>query len=152
MGKIDWCKKQKSGITLVEQNPNLAQAYILKAEDALKTLHAITSKDWKISTAYYSMYFSLYSILTKIGVKCEIHSCTIEFAKVFLKDYFSKEELDLIEKSQSARVDAQYFVDKTVPDEFSELMIKKAPDFLIKCKAIKEKLTEKKIADIRNKI
>ncbi len=117
---------------------------MLKAEDALKTLHAITSTDWRISTAYYSMYFSLYSILTKIGVKCEIHLCTIEFAKVFLIDYFSKEEMDLIEKSQSARVDAQYFVDRAVPDEFTESMIKKAPDFLIKCKTIKEKLTEKK--------
>ena len=51
------------------------------------------TKDWKISTAYYTIYFSLYALLMKIGVKCEIHSCTIEFARQLLKEQISKEEV-----------------------------------------------------------
>lgn len=94
MDKIIWCLKQKGGIQLVDPNSNLAEAYIKKAEDSLSSIRINKIKDWKISTAYYTMYFSLYSILMKIGVKCEIHSCTLEFAKHFLKEYFSEDELD----------------------------------------------------------
>lgn len=97
-------------------------------------------KDWKISNAYYTLYFSLYSLLTKIGIKCEIHSCTIEFAKRFLKDYFNKEELDLIEDSLKARIDSQYYIDRTVPEEQYNKMIIKAPGFVVKCKSIIIKL------------
>ena len=74
---------------MVEPNSNLAEAYIKKAEEALESMRINVVKDWKISTAYYTLYFSLYSILTRIGIKCEIHSCTIAFAKRFLREFFS---------------------------------------------------------------
>ncbi len=150
MNKILWCAKKKGGLSLIEPNPDLAQAYIKKAEEALESMRINVIKDWKISTAYYTLYFSLYSILTKIGVKCEIHSCTIEFAKRFLKDYFNEEELDFTEDSLKARIDSQYYVDRTVPDEQYNKMIENAPEFLIKCKSILIKLNEKKINEIRN--
>ena len=102
-------------------------------------------KDWKISTAYYTLYFSLYSILTKIGIKCEIHSCTIAFAKRFLREFFSEEDLDFIEDSLKARIDSQYYIDRTVPDEQYNKMVKNTPWFLVKCKSILIKLNEKKI-------
>ncbi len=150
MNKILWCSKKKGGLSLIEPNSDLAHAYIKKAEESLESMRINVVKDWKISTAYYTLYFSLYSILTKIGVKCEIHSCTIEFAKRFLKDYFNKEELDFTEDSLKARIDSQYYVDRTVPDEQYNKMIAKAPEFLIKCKSILIKLNEKKINQIRS--
>ena len=116
MDKLKWCAGKKEGLKLIESNSNLAEAYIKKAEEALESMRINTIKDWKISTAYYTIYFSIYALLTKIGIKCEIHSCTIEFAKQFLKEYFSKEELDFVEDSLKARIDSQYYVDKTVPD------------------------------------
>jgi len=108
-------------------------------------------KDWKISTAYYTVYFSLYAVLMKLGVKSEIHSCTIEFAKRFLKEYFEEKELDFIEDSLKARVDSQYYINRTVPDEQYNKMIQKAPKFLVKCKSILIKLNEKKVNEIRDK-
>ena len=86
MDKIKWCAGKKEGLSLIEPNSDLAEAYIKKAEEALESMSVNIIKDWKISTAYYTIYFSLYSILTKIGIKCEIHSCTIAFAKRFLKE------------------------------------------------------------------
>ena len=149
MDKIKWCAGKKEGLSLIEPNSNLAEAYIKKAEEALESMRVNVIKDWKISTAYYTLYFSLYSILTKIGIKCEIHSCTIEFAKRFLRDYFTEEDLDFIEDSLKARIDSQYYVDRTVSDDQYNKMIKKAPEFLVKCKSILIKLNEKKINDIR---
>ncbi|MFH1590100.1 MAG: hypothetical protein ABIB43_06035 [archaeon] len=151
MDKIKWCIKKKEGLGLIEPNSNLAEAYIIKAEEALESMRLNVIKDWKISTAYYTIYFSLYSILTKIGVKCEIHSCTIEFAKRYLKDYFNEEELGFTEDSLKARIDSQYYIDRTVPNEQYNKMMLKTPEFLVKCKSILIKLNEKRINEIRNK-
>ena len=85
----------------------------------------------------------------KLGVKCEIHSCTIEFAKRFLKDFFEANELDFIEDSLKARVDSQYYIDRTVPDKQYGKMTQKAPEFLVKCKSVLIKLNEKKVNEIR---
>jgi len=98
MDQIKWCLNQKKGIELVEPNDNLREAYLIKADEALETLRTSKIKDWQLTTAYYAIYHSLYSLLMKIGVKCEIHSCTIEFAKRFLKKYFSAEDFDSLTK------------------------------------------------------
>ena len=136
MDKIKWCAGKKEGLSLIEPNSNLAEAYIKKAEEALESMRVNVIKDWKISTAYYTLYFSLYSVLTKIGIKCEIHSCTIAFAKRFLREFFSEEDLDFTEDSLKARIDSQYYIDRTVPDEQYNKMVKNAPEFLVKCKSI----------------
>ncbi len=135
----------------MEPNLNLADAYTKKAEEALESMRVNIIKDWKISTAYYTIYFSVYSLLVKIGIKCEIHSCTIEFAKQFLNGYFSEEEIDFIEDSLKARIDSQYYVDRAVSDTQFNKMIKFTPGFLVKCKSIIMKLSEKKINEIRKK-
>ena len=151
MDKIKWCAGKKDGLTLIEPNSNLAGAYIHKAEEALESMRVNIIKDWRISTAYYTIYFSLYAVLTKIGIKCEIHSCTIEFAKKFIKDYFKESELDFTEDSLKARIDSQYYIDRTVTDEQYHKMLQKSPEFLVRCKSILIKLNEKKINEIRDK-
>jgi len=147
--KIKWCAGKREGLSLIEPNSDLAEAYIQKAEEALESLMVNVIKDWKISTAYYTLYFSLYSILTKIGIKCGIHSCTIAFTKRFLSEFFSDEDIDFTEDSLKARIDSQYYIGRAVPDEQYDKMIKNAPEFLVKCKSILIKLNEKKINDIR---
>lgn len=150
MDQIKWCLNQKKGIELVEPNDNLRDAYLIKAEEALETLRTSKSRDWQLTTAYYTIYHGIYSLLMKIGVKCEIHSCTIEFTKRFLKDYFSSEDFELIDKAFSARIDSQYYVNKEVPDKNYDLIIKKTPAFLVKCKNVV--IDQKEIDGIRDQI
>jgi uncharacterized protein (UPF0332 family) len=152
MNKIKWCCEKKEGLNIIEPNPNLSKAYLKKAEEALQSMRINTVKDWKISTAYYTIYFSLYSVLMKTGIKCEIHSCTIEFAKKFLGDYFNETEIEFVKDSLKARIDSQYYIDRTVPDKQYDTLITKAPEFLIKCKEVLIKLNEKKVNEIREKI
>jgi hypothetical protein len=59
MDKIKWCINKKDGLSLVDPNSNLAIAYLNKAEDALKSMRVNIIKDWKISTAYYTIYYKL---------------------------------------------------------------------------------------------
>lgn len=153
MEKINWCKSVKGGIELVEPNTNLANGYILKAEESLNIMQkAKDSRDWSVSTSYYTMYFSLYSILMKIGVKCEIHACTIEFMKRFLPAYFTPAECKFISDSLKARVDTQYYVDRDIKDKFVSEMLMIAPNFLIKCKEILARIKESEINTIRKEV
>ena len=141
---------QNKGIRLVGSSDNLRTADLIKAEEALETLRTSKSRDWQLTAAYYTIYHSMYSLLMKIGIKCEIHSCTIEFTKRFLKDHFSTDDFDLIDKAFSARIDSQYYVNKEVPDQNYALILKKTPAFLVKCKNIV--LEQKEINKIRVKI
>ncbi len=153
MEKIKWCMEVKNGIELVEPSNNLANAYIKKSEDALRATSALKgNRDWEISSGYYSMYFALYAILMKIGVKCENHSCTIEFMREFLSKHFSDEDLRLIKNSMVLRIDAQYYTNKDIPENKYRIMINNAPAFLAKCKAVVNNLTEEEIADIRKRL
>tara|TARA_B100000315_G_scaffold241545_1_gene262520 strand:- start:2794 stop:3135 length:342 start_codon:yes stop_codon:yes gene_type:complete len=105
-----------------------------------------------ISACYYSMYYSLYSVCMKIGIKCEIHSCTIEFMKKILDNFYSKEDIKIIKKAFNARNIAKYYVDKIVQKEDSDYIMDKAPLFLNKSKDILAKINEKDIKELRKKL
>jgi uncharacterized protein (UPF0332 family) len=153
MDKIKWCKSKKGGIELIEPGKNLADGYILKAEESLGIMQkAKGSRDWSVSTSYYCMYFSLYSILMKIGVKCEIHACTIEFMKRFLSSHFTPAECRFMSDSLQARVDTQYYIDREVKDKFVQEMLVTAPKFLVKCKEILVNIKESEINAIRKQL
>lgn len=127
-------------------------AYLEKAQQALESISLNKYVDWKLTTAYYAAYFSIYSILIKIGIKCEIHSCTIEFAKEYLTEHFSEQDLTFIKKALKARTDSQYYVDKAVPNEDFNDIIENSPAFFIKCKSVFLKLDENSIKTIRKKV
>ena len=150
MDQIKWCLNQKKGIELIEPSDNLREAYLIKAEEALEVLRTTTIRDWQLTTAYYAIYHGIYSLLMKIGIKCEIHSCTIEFTKRFLKDHFSTDDFELIDKAFSARIYSQYYVNRYVPDQNYDLVMKRTPTFLVKCKNIM--LEQKEITKIRARI
>lgn len=150
MDQMMWCLNQKKGIELIQPNDNLKDAYLIKAEEALETLRSTKVRDWQLTTAYYTIYHGIYSLLMKIGVKCEIHSCTIEFTKRYLKDYFTAKDFELIDKAFSARIDSQYYVNREVLDKNYDLIMKKAPIFLVKCK--NTILDQKEIENIGEKI
>ncbi len=152
MVKIEWCMEARNGIELVEPNANVAQAYILKAEESLESMRKVTSPDWKVPIAYYTMYYSVYALLVRAGVKCEIHPCTIEFAKHFLRQYFSRRELDMLEDSMNARIDMQYYVNRKVSDKICSSIEEAAPEFIVKCKSVLARITEKDINEIRNSV
>ncbi|WP_214041238.1 HEPN domain-containing protein [Methanoculleus sp.] len=152
MDQLIWCGRIRSGIALTAPNETLASAYLKKAEEALETMQTITARDWKITTAYYAMYFSLYAVLTRIGIRCENHSCTILLMERLLSDYFTPAETTLVERARGARVDAQYYVSREVPDPFCEELIRAAPRFLVKCAGIVGAMNEKTIGILRERL
>ena len=152
MDQLVWCGRIKNGISLIAPNETLASAYLKKAEEALETMQTITARDWKITTAYYAMHFSLYAVLTRLGIRCENHSCTILLMEQLLSDYFTSAEMTLVERARGARVDAQYYVSREIPDPFCEELIRAAPRFLVKCAEIVNGMNEKTIGTLRRRL
>lgn len=151
---LKWCCCKEGGINLLEPSDNLSAGYIKMAENAIGTMNREKglNSQFAISACYYSMYYSLYSILMKLGVKCEIHACTLAFMKNMLKSFYSEEDCKIINKSFNARDTSQYYVDRIVPKEDIEFIFSKAVPFLNKSKEILSKINEKDILRIRKEV
>ncbi|MFW5846926.1 MAG: hypothetical protein ACOCUU_02080 [Nanoarchaeota archaeon] len=143
MDKIKWCCKQKNGIELIEPRENLNKSYLKESEDDLKEIQKVGNK-WKTIIAYYSCYESLYSLLMKVGIKSEIHDCTIELMNLF---GFDKEDKYLLKNLKSIRQGNQYYLKKNPLEQE-----KQVKDFIMKCKEKSLELNTEKIEKIRQQI
>jgi len=150
MVSIKWCMQQKNGIKLVEPNNNMSSSYIKMVEESVGILNNVQKSNiWTATTSYYIFYYSLYSLMLKTGVKCEIHSCSIEFMKKFLTNFYNKTDFDMMEKAFSARISLQYYADRPVDHLVIEQSKSYCKDFFIKTKDILSKITESQILSIR---
>lgn len=136
--KIVWCLKQKRGIRIIEPNPNLAKAYLQKAISALNTMTAaakINETDWILTTAYYARYFALYALLTKIGIKSEIHDCSINLAGLLADNgILSPELIKDIARAKQTRVDTNTTFRRRKRQEQSKLTLKRHANLCLKPK------------------
>lgn len=152
MVSLKWCCRQKDGIKLIEKSDNLSLSYMKMAENSLGTMNRERKYNltFAISACYYSMYYSLYAVLMKIGIKCEIHSCTLELMKKSLENFYTDEDINLISKAFDLRNIAQYYVDEVIDDKESDFIINKAPLFVNVSKDILGRINETDIKKIRD--
>lgn len=141
MVSINWCKKQKKGIELVEPNDNLSEAYFSDADDSVSAMEELKGK-WKLITAYYACYYAFYAILMKAGIKCEIHDCTLELMRFF---GFDGKQRKFMTNLKKARIDVQYYRKETLGVDVN--LIK---SFVVGCKNLCLALDEDKIMEIRD--
>ena len=147
---IKWCLKQKDGLELIEPNSTIADSYIRMAEESVSILKGVeTSKIWTATTTYYIFYYSLYSLMLRMGIKCEIHSCSVEFMKRYLDKFYNSKDTEMMEKALSARINLQYYADRPVDSNVIEETKSYCKTFFIKTKDILAKITEEQIENIR---
>ncbi|MBL7148040.1 MAG: hypothetical protein ISS82_04405 [Nanoarchaeota archaeon] len=153
MVSINWCLKQKHGLELIEPNDNMSDSYLKMAEESINILKNIEKSNiWTATTSYYIFYYSLYSLMLKIGVKCEIHACSIEFMEKFLINFYDKKDVDMFKKAFSSRIDLQYYADRPVDKPIIDESKKYCKEFFIKTKDILSKITNNQIEEIRNNL
>jgi len=148
MDKIKWCALQVHGISIVKQDNKLVEEYLRKSLNALKTSDEVSDIEWRISARYYAMYFALYAVLTKIGIKCEMHDCTIEFMKIFLGKLYSASDNDIMISAKKARIDTQYYVGRVV----QEISRDDIHSFIRKCRGILSTISPSDISMIRSDV
>ncbi|MBI5398358.1 hypothetical protein HZB03_02740 [Candidatus Woesearchaeota archaeon] len=150
---ISWCLKTKNGLELVEPNNNMSQSYLQMAEESIRVLQNIKdSQIWTATTTYYIFYYSLYAFMLRAGIKCEIHSCSIEFMKQFLTEHYTNEDISMIQKAFQARIDLQYYADRPVDQAMINETKKYCKEFYIKTKLAISTLSEDSIHTIREEL
>jgi len=147
---IDWCKKQ--GMKLIEPNDNLAEEYYKNAEETLRVTNLIKnsgSNMWLATQKYYTEYLAAYSILMKIGIKTEIHSCIIEIIQLLEKEKIINFNFSIIlEDDKELRIDNQYYL-KNRPVNFDSRIL---AELLLKVRTILDKITSSQIKKIRSSL
>jgi len=151
MGKIDWCRGQKNGLRLVSSDSDIAQGYLKMAKDSLEVMGREKDKSliFGVSAGYYSIYYSLYAVMQKIGIKSEIHSCSIAFVKKFFEEFYSSEDFDLIEIAFGLRNTLQYYVGRDINEDSLKRLWVEAYDFFVKSRDVLVRLSEGKVKEIR---
>ena len=139
--RLKWCKKQNKGIKLVEPNEDISKEYMKEARNDYDMISKSTVK-WKTITAYYACYEAVYSILVKLGIKSEIHDCTIALMPLL---EFEKRDMAFLESLKEARIKTQYYLQP------SDLRVnsKRVLEFISACEQIKNALNDDKLNQIR---
>ncbi len=113
MNKLDWCKNQKKGFELVTPNENLYISYLAEADYNIMQMIKVDGK-LKVVLGYYACYSALYALLMRVGIKCEIHDCTLALGSSI--DVLSKFD-GFLQDLKTKRIDVQYYLKEKKIDE-----------------------------------
>ncbi len=113
----------------------------------------IEEPDWIATTAYYARYFALYALLMKIGLKSEIHDCTLHIAKLLSENGILNPNLvEDIFQSKQTRIDTQYYVEEEQNPEDIKRNVEAARKFVLETEKATENLTTEQINNIRTQL
>lgn len=109
---IRWCARQKNGIKTSTESIVLQKAYLQKSRSAIKSMEINAREgvnDWAVAARYYARYDAVYALLSRLGIKCEIHDCTIALFKYLFSGKIEPALVQELERSKDDRIDAQYY-------------------------------------------
>lgn len=150
---LRWCMAQKKGMRLVKPSENLVKAYLGKSQNALKSMDVNAGAgitEWAISAAYYARYFVVYALLSRIGVKCEIHDCSIALFEYLFGDTISKEMVEDLRLSKEDRVEYQYYPKTSNID--LEKVAGDAKAFVLEIEKLLDGLNQERISTLQKKL
>lgn len=150
---LGWCLSQNKGIRLVKPSSNLLKAYLKKAGDALRSMDVNAKAgitEWAVSASYYARYFAVYALFQKIGVKCEIHDCTIALFEYLFGDSVPSQLIHELQQSKEYRIEAQYYTQEVKVD--LDQMISETKNFVLEVEKIIDSLNPERITHLQNRL
>lgn len=168
--------KEERGLRISKPDNYLSEGHIRKADHNLivmTDLSKLGHEDWVVISAYYAMYQSAMSLLTKIGLESKDHATTAAVLEYFfgeqinkdmiekfneLKEWKEKIEavtinekyIDYLWKIKRARETVQYGI--SINYRETDIVMRNARDFVSKMKLVLNELDEKLIEIIGKQI
>lgn len=84
-----------------------------------------------------------------MGVKSEIHDCSIALMRYLFYDIFERKFFAELEESKKQRIDVQYYTNRTVNDSDYEKNIKSVSGFVLKVEKAVEQMSNQGIDEAR---
>ncbi len=151
--QLKWCLKQRRGIRLVRPSDNLLRAYLKKAESALRSMDVNAKAgiaEWAVSAGYYARYFAVYGLFQKVGIKCEIHDCTIALFEHLFQESVSRDLIEELRQSKDYRIEIQYYSTHLEVD--LDEVIDKTRAFVLEIEKMIDALNPSKILVLQKKL
>jgi len=129
------------------------KAYQEKSRNALRSMDVNAREgitEWAISAGYYAKYFAVYALLSKIGVRCEIHDCTIALFEHLFQHRLPPETLSELRKSKSDRIETQYYTRKITID--LDQSMKDTKTFILEIEKTLDRLNKEKTIQLSNEL
>jgi len=148
-----WCLNQSKGIRRVNPSQNLAKAYMQKSRTAMKSMEVNAKAnivEWAVSASYYAKYFAVYALFSRIGIKCEIHDCTIALFNFLFGDDVSSEVIQELKQSKKDRVEVQYYTREVKMD--TAKLLSQTKFFVLEIEKIIDSLNLEKISFLQNRL
>lgn len=152
---IKWCFSKRN-VKIGDPSDVVSNDYLKKSKEAIEVADLLLKNgyySWSLTASYYAMYFALYSILPKMGVTSENHTCTISIARFLFsrRGHIREDVIDTVSESMENRVDKQY---GTVPTEkgFAASELEKARKVLIELSSFRNALGKKMIEESRREL
>ena len=168
--------KQERGLRVSKPNNYLSEGHIRKADHNLivmTDLSKLGHKDWVVTSAYYAMYQSAMSLLTKIGLESKDHATTVAVLEHFFGEQISKElignfnelkerkdkieaitisekYIDYLWKIKRERETVQYGI--SINYKETDIVMRNAREFVSKIRLVLNELNDKLIEFIGKKI
>lgn len=139
MKLLSWCKSQQQGIKMRDADSTISQSYVQSAQDNILQMTQVDGK-WKVVIAYYACYEAIYSLLTRCGIYCEIHDCTLSLMPIL---GFTKEDVAFMTELKKCRIGVQYYLEKHDVD------IQRVKKFVQNCLGKLETLS---VEDVREEV
>lgn len=135
---------------IIQPNHNLAEEYYKNAEETLRITNLIknaNSNMWLATQKYYALYLAAYSILMKIGIKTEIHECTIAIIRFLEKEKLLDFNFSLLlEKDKQVRIENQYYLkNREVEYDSKEMSV-----ILLNIRRLLDELNSDTIQEVRS--
>jgi uncharacterized protein (UPF0332 family) len=153
LNHLQWCLSKDNGIRIVAPSEQLVRAYREKSKTALKSMEVNRREgiaEWAISTSYYAKYFIVYALFAKLGVKSEIHSCTIALFEYLVGDDLPANLVHNFRRSKEDRVETQYYPLNEEVDLDS--VATETTAFALEIEKLLDSLNSKRIAQLQHKL
>ncbi len=106
--------------------------------------------EWAVSASYYARYFAVYALLQKIGVKCEIHDCTIALFSYLFHDNIPAGMTQQLKEAKEERVEAQYYPVDT--DVHGQELLDGTKSFVYEIEKLIDSLNSEKILLLQKRL
>lgn len=148
--KLKWCFTIKDGAVLDAPNSTISKSFLGLSKDTLRVAETVIETGetvWSTSMIYYAQYYAIYAFLSRLGIRCENHVCSIKIAAFLLSDEIVSE----IENSRKRRINAQYYL-KTEDLESIKKRFSTAKVTVTSIEDILSSLTENRVDDYLSKL